>query len=176
MEKSPLRYNDEADRAYGLTGMAISMVVWDGESMLSGVNLDADPGCGLEVTPEFHFAGNPRLSARLAWHQMVKQFELSTAMLLGNAMCRSYVGQSRALTSSATAMLRAVVRDEGRSVCSLDDDEIAHIYDKVSGYLDRLFTHHAVAGLANSFAGTLRERRRLSAAEAIEQLSALSGL
>lgn len=176
MDKSPLRYTDEKDRSYGLTGMTISMVVWDGEDMLSAVNIDNAPGQGLEVTPEFHFRGNPRMSARIAWHQLIKQFELDTAMLLGNAYCRSYVGGQRTLSAQVTALLRALVRDEGRSLCELDDDEISHIYDKTSLYLERLFTHSGVAAIAHDFAEALRRQRRLSAAEALERLSALNGL
>lgn len=176
MDNSPLRYKDEEDRAYGLAGMTISMVVWDGEDMLVGVSLDNEPGQGLEVTPDFNFSGNPRMSARMAWQQLVKQFELSTAMLLGNAMCRAYVGAGHQLASSSASLLRALVRDEGRQVCQLDDDEITHIYDKTSRYLERLFSHSGVATMAHRFADDLRQHRRLTAAEALERLAALNGL
>lgn len=176
MDNSPLRYKDETDRAYGLTGMTISMMVWDGEEMLAGVNLDAPAGDGLEVTPDFHFAGNPRLSARLAWQQLVKQFELNTAMLLGNAACRARVGAGRQISAQANSLMRAMVRDEGKSLCSLDDDEIGHVYDKTMRYLDQIFSHDAVAGIARRFAADLQRMRRLSAAEALERLSALNRL
>ena len=176
MENSPLKYKDETDRAYGLTGMTISMMVWDGEDMLSGVNLDANPGDGLEVTPDFHFSGNPRLSARLAWQQMVKQFELNTAMLLGNAVCRARVGSGKQIPASVNALMRALVRDEGKSMCSLDDDEIGHVYDKTMRYLDQIFTYDAVVRIAHRFAADLQRHRRLSAAEVLDRLADLNRL
>ena len=42
MEK--LSYTNEDDKCYGATGMAIGIVVFDGEDKLAGVGLDADPG------------------------------------------------------------------------------------------------------------------------------------
>lgn len=42
MEK--LRYTDETDRCYGAAGMAISLVVYDGEEMLSAISLDGPRG------------------------------------------------------------------------------------------------------------------------------------
>lgn len=171
-----LRYTDEHDRALGLAGMAISMVAWDGEHMLAAISIDNEPGDGLEVTPDFHFAGNPRLSARLAWQQMVKQTELSSAMVIGNAMCRWYVGRGRRLSSAVNATLRGLVRDEARSVCSLDDDETDRIFTRTTDYLDRLFSHSTVASVAMHFADTLQQRRRLTATEVLDELSALNRL
>lgn len=42
MEK--LRYTDETDRCYGAAGMAISLVVFDGEDILSAISLDGPEG------------------------------------------------------------------------------------------------------------------------------------
>ena len=39
-----LKYRDERDKTYGLTGMAIAMVMADGEDMLMQVSLDAPAG------------------------------------------------------------------------------------------------------------------------------------
>lgn len=171
-----LRYTDEQDRALGLAGVAISMVAWDGERMLSAISLESEPGAGVEVTPDFHFAGNPRFSARLAWQQMVKQTELASAMIIGNAMCRWYVGRGRRLSSAVNATLRGLVRDEARTICSLDDDETDRIFTHTTEYLDRLFSHSTVASVAAHFADTLRERRRLTASEVLDELSALNRL
>ena len=85
-DKHPLKYADEKDRSYGLVGMAISLTVFDGEDMLSAICLDNAPGSGAEMAPEFHFSGNPTLSVGAAWRHTVKQFELTAAMLVGNAL------------------------------------------------------------------------------------------
>ena len=176
MSKSSLRYSDETDRAYGLTGMAISLVLWDGEPMLSALSLDNDPGSGVEFTPVFGFSGNPRMTASLAWREMLKQYELSAAMIMGNAICRSYIGSARPLSSASTAALKALLRDEGREICQLEDDEIDLVYNKTYRYLDRVFTHSGVTQIARTFADELRNRRRMTAAEVFEGLAALSRL
>ena len=73
MQNSALKYKDENDRSMGLAGSAIALVIWDGEDKLAAIDLDSLPGEGMEMTPDFSFAGNPRLSARLAWQMMLKQ-------------------------------------------------------------------------------------------------------
>ena len=175
MDKNALQYKDENDRSYGLAGMAISLYVWDGEEYLIGLDLDADPGDGLSVSPAFNFGGNPRVSARSVWKEMVKHLQMSTAMLLGNVMCRSYCapGGARRLSSQTTALMRAMVRDEGRELCSLDDDEIAEIFDQTLSYLERLYANTAVATIADSLSSALRTRRSRSAAEALDFLARL---
>jgi hypothetical protein len=173
---SPLKYNDEQDRSLGLAGMAISMIVWDGEEILSSISIDNPMGSGIELAPEVRFAGNPHFSTRTIWQQQVKRLELSAAMIMGNAMCRAYLNKGKAISSKANASLKALVRDEARSVCSLDDDEIDAIYAKTYNYLDRLFSNATVAELARSFAANLCDKRRLSAAEIIDHLHALNRL
>ena len=86
-----LKYRDNRDKTYGLTGMAIALVMADGEDMLMQVSLDAPAGEGITFTPDFYFQGNPRYSAKLAWNQMLKQLSLVTGMMIGNVMCRSYL-------------------------------------------------------------------------------------
>jgi hypothetical protein len=174
--KSPLKYSDETDRSYGLAGMAISMVVWDGEEKLSSISIDNPLGEGIELAPEVRFAGNPHFSPRSAWQQQVKRLELSAAMIMGNAMCRAYVNRQRSLSSKVNASLKALVRDEARSVCSLEDDEIEAIYNKTYSYLEQLFMHEGVAEIAREFARELCAKRRLSAAETLDRLRSLSRL
>lgn len=172
MENNTLLYKDETDRSFGLAGMAISLYVWDGEDYLIGLDIDAQPGSGLAISPAFNFGGNPRLSARIAWKEMVKHLQLSTAMLLGNAMCRSLCapGGDGHLSSRTTALMRAMVRDEGREVCALDDDEIADIFDQTLSYLTRLYSNPTVSSVARNLSASLISRRTLSAAETLDFL------
>lgn len=170
-EISHLRYVDESDRAYGVTGMAIALTLWDGEHYLAAVSLDNPVGESIEFTPAFGFSGNPRMTASLAWREVLKQFELSAAMLMGNAMCRAYVGSSSPVSSSVASQLRAVLRAQGAEICQLDDDETDIIYNKTQRYLDRVFTHTAVASVAHDFAAALMARRRLSSGDVFDLLS-----
>lgn len=152
------------------------MVVWRGNDKLVAISIDNAPGDGMELTPDFHFAGNPRISARLAWRTLVEQLELSTAMIVGNAMSRAYLGQRRPMTSAVRAALRALVRDEAETVCALDSDETERLYNHVYSYLDRLFSHSTVATMTRTLAEDLRRERRLTAAEVLDRLLPLSNL
>lgn len=171
-----LRYSGEADRSYGVAGMAIALVLWDGEPFLASVSIDKPVGSSIEFTPAFGFTGNPRLSASLAWRELFKQFELSAAMIMGNVICRSYVGSSQPLSSTMVTALREVVRNEGRDICSLEEDEADLFYNKTQRYLDRVFSHSGVSSVAHNFASVLREKRTLSSGEVFELLSVLNRL
>ncbi len=172
-DKHPLKYSGEEDRSYGLAGMAISLTIFDGGDMLSALSLDNAPGEGAEMAPEFHFSGNPALSIGAAWRHTVKQFELSAAMLVGNALCRAYVGRKTRLDPDAGKALRVFVEQVGCDTCALDGDEVDRLYDKVRSNLERVFMHSRVASVATSFAETLRQRRRLTAAEVADVLAPL---
>ena len=171
---SVLRYADEEDRSFGLAGMTIALVLWDGEPFLASLSIDKPVGESMEFTPAFGFCGNPRFSASLAWREMLKQFELSAAMIMGNAMCRAYIGSSQPLSSEAASALRSVISEEARDLCSLEDDEIDIVFNKTRRYLDRAFSHAGVSVIARDFANTLMQRRHLSAVEAFEILSSLN--
>lgn len=171
---SPLKYSDEQDRSLGLAGMAISMVVWDGEAKLAAISIDNPMGKGIELAPEIRFAGNPHFSTRSAWQQQVKHLELATAMIMGNAMCRAYVLKGKPISSKVNASLKALVRDEARTVCSLEDDEIEAIFAKTYNYLERMFTNAGIAEMARRFAEELCSKRRMSAAEVIDHLRELN--
>ena len=44
MKEPKLRYSDERDKTYGITGMTITLVALDGEEYLSEIHLDSEPG------------------------------------------------------------------------------------------------------------------------------------
>ena len=169
-----LRYADDTDRAYGVAGMAISLVLWDGEPLLASASLDRAVGSALDFTPAFGFSGNPRYTASLAWRQLLKQYEMVTAMIMGNALCRAYVGSSQPLSSAMGFELLDAIRAEGREACSLDDDEIDIIFNKTHRYLDRVFAHSGVSTLARSLADNLLTRRTMTASEVFDILAELN--
>lgn len=171
---SKLKYNDEKDKSYGLAGMAIAMVVLDGEEYLNGVSIDAPVGEGVELSQDFYFIGNPRLSAKIAWNEMLKHLQLSTGMVLSNAMCRSYVQHRHKLSQDLIDTIKDFMREEAQANCSLDDDESDMIFDKSLRYFDRLFSYSRVHDIAHEFASEIVKQRRLSSQEILEQLSQLS--
>ena len=104
---------------------------------------------------------------------MLKQLELTSAMVMGNVLCRSYVGQGRQPSSSARAALRAILRDEAISACSLEDDEFDQMYSRLLDLQSQIFTHNEVATMARTLAADLLSRRRLTAAEVLDRLDRL---
>ena len=175
-DTSPLKYKDDSDRAYGLAGMAIAMMLWDGETYLASVSMDAPVGQSIEFTPAFGFTSNPRLSASLAWRENIKQFELSAAMIMANTICRQFVQHSQPLSRNASVALKEYLRNEGHETCALDDDEIDIIYNKTDRYLNRVFAHSGVSAVAHDFVTQLLQRRKLSSGEVLEILSILNRL
>lgn len=168
-----LKYTDENDRCYGATGMAIGLVVYDGEDMLASVTIDGDPNEMMQLSPDFYFAGNPGVSAKTAWNQIVKNYNLGIAMLISNLLCRSLVHNRRSLSGELRDLLHTLASDEGKESCSLDQDEIDRLFDKNYNYLTRVFSHHGVQSVAHDFASQLMSRRTLSRLDVIEQLAAL---
>lgn len=173
---SRLRYTDEKDKSYGLAGMAISIVALDGEEYLSGMSIDAPVGEGVELSQDFYFIGNPRLSAKIAWNELLKHFQLSSGMVISNVMCRNYVQHRRKLTSELIEALKEYVREEAKENCSLDEDESEALFEKSLRYFDRLFSYSRVHDIAHEFADTIIKQRRMSSREILEQLSQLSML
>ncbi|MDE6832381.1 MAG: hypothetical protein K2J07_06595 [Muribaculaceae bacterium] len=129
-KKATIKYIDDDDRCYGLTGMAMGIVIWDREDLLNAINLDAEADNMMEFTPYYYFAGNPRMSARFAWNQIVSHYQLSIGLLMANVMCRTYVHDHKQLSKDTLDLIKEYVAEEGRATCSLDDDEISIIFDK----------------------------------------------
>jgi len=168
-----LKYSDETDRSLGISGMAIALFACDGEEYLASVSLDAPTGRGLALAPEFHFAGNPRLSAKSVWNQLLKQFELLSAMVMANVMCRCYVGHGKRPDFSQWRDVKNFVADQGRDLCQLDDDEISTVCSKTEQFLDRLFSHGSVVDVARTFSRRLIDNRTMTSAEVLDFLSQL---
>lgn len=165
-------YSDETDRAYGATGMAIGLMIYDGDEMLYSIDLDSE-GHMMALSPDFYFAGNPGVSAKSAWNQILKNYNIGVSMLVANLLCRHLVGRREALPSDMAQELRLMVREEGVGSCSLEQDETDRLFDKSYGYLTRVFSHRGVQAVAHDFASALMNRRHLSRLDALELLDAL---
>lgn len=176
MKDTKLSYRNEDDKCYGATGMAIAVVVFDGEDMLSAVDLDAAPESMLELAEDFYFSGNPGLSAKSAWNRMLGNFNISMASSIANVMCRSVILDHTPVSADIKNYLRECVIEAGHDICDLEDDESGRLFDKNYMYLHRVFNHTGVQGIAHDFADVLKRRRRLTRMDVMEQLRALSML
>ena len=169
-----LKYSDEQDKCYGVTGMAVSLVIWDADDMLAHIDMDADES--VEFVPEYYFSGNPRLTAKVAWQYIVKHYQASMGMMIGNVMCRHHLLQHKSPDSATRKALLECVEQEGVESCSLESDEIHRLFDRSYSYLDRVFAHSGVQNVVRDFARELQEQRTLSRGDVAEMLAALRNL
>lgn len=168
-----LGYKNEDDRCYGLTGMTVAVVVFEGDRFLSAVNLDGGSGSMMEMTDDFYFTGSPALSAKSVWNRILQNYNLTLAMSLANVMCRTMVRDRKPLPADVRDYLRRMSIEQGNESCSLEEDESGRLFDKNYTYLTRVFNHTGVAGLCHDFADTLKRRRRLTRREILDELRAL---
>ena len=169
---SPLKYVDERDKSYGVAGMAIAVVAYDSEHMLASVSMDAEPGHCVEFGSEFFFNGNPRLSAKIAWTELIKQFRLATGLLVANAMSRNYVQHRRRLPSAVSDAIHNAIHNSGAAdEAQLESDEIDAVLERNYEFFDRLFQMQAVHDAAHALASDLMERRTFTAAEVVDRLA-----
>lgn len=171
-----LSYRNDTDRCYGAAGMAIGLVVMDGEEMLDGIDVDAEPHEIMEMNQDFFFSGNPSVSAKTAWNRMLRNFNLMTSMMIGNVMCRRMVLDRTELENEMLAALHARLMQEADECCSLEQDEAERLFNKDYTYLHQVFLHRGVQQVARDFAAKIERERRFTRAEMLEELRALSAL
>lgn len=174
---NPLKYTDERDKSYGVAGMAIAVVAYDCENMLASVSIDAPDGQCMEFGSELCFNGNPRLSAKITWTELLKHFRLGTGLLVANAMCRQYVQHRRRLPDDMVRALHDAVHNCGAAdEVQLDTDEVDAVLQRNVEFFNRLFQYQAVHDATHAFASDLMEKRTFSAAETAERLAAIINL
>ena len=166
-------YTDEDDKCYGLTGMVISLNVLEHDDMLQEITLDSENGDSITFTPDFYFYSNPRFSAKIAWNEMLKQYQTLTGLIVGNILCRYQVKRGRPITSSLRDEMRALVVEEGRDLCQLEDDEISMVFDKTLDFMENVYCNSSVHRLACALADTIKKRRTLSGHEVRDELQIL---
>lgn len=170
-----LRYADRTDKSFGLAGMAISLMVWDAESRLNHIDIDASPEEAMRMSPDFYLS--PVASAKAVWENNLQRFQLSSAMLVANVTCRNFVHQKRrVLPAEVDDLLRHTVIEEGAELCQLESEESISVYSKAFSYCHRLFSHPEVARVATHLSEVISEKGKLSAAEVFEVLAPLNRL
>ena len=89
--KRLMKYRDEMDKSYGIAGMALGLSVFDAADLFTSITLDGNGEGAIKFTPEFFFAGNPRLSPRGAWQYILGHYRISVGLAVANALCRRMV-------------------------------------------------------------------------------------
>lgn len=170
-----MKYTDETDKAYGLAGMAISLVAWDAEELLSRLDIDAPVEEAIRLSPDFYLTSAGRPGAKAAWEMAVKRFRLTVAMVVANTTCRAIALKKRAsITADDDSAMRRLLTEEGNVIASLDADEVTQIYAQALTHCTRIFRHPGVCGLAETLATKLVEERNLSSLEVYEILAPIN--
>lgn len=156
-----LKYKDEKDRAYGLGGMTVCMVMLDNEGFIDSVDLDAPADSGIMFSPDFYLAGNQNLSAKAVWRKKNTHFETVTGMLVSNLLARALVREQSEISRELSDLLLSHLKDEGMAACSLEEDEVKDVFYKTYSFFHRVFSHHQVGIMMNDFVDDLLKKRRM---------------
>ena len=170
--KLTLAYLNEDDRAYGLAGMAISLAALDAIDRVANVSLDAD-GPMVSFSHEYYFSGSPSISPKATWNNLVRNFYITSAMALSNVMARSLVRLGSEVPAELLDRIHAEMKEEGKDICSLEDDEVDRMYVKTSTGMRRIFANRRLHPAIEQFARTISRRRQLSGTEIYDELRAL---
>lgn len=170
--KFNLTYSNEDDRAFGLAGMAISMASLDALDRITEIFLDAD-GPMVSFSHEYYLSFAPSVSPKVVWNNLLSNFHLTTSLVLANVMARSIVRLGNEVEPEVFEEVRELVRQEGREVCSLDEEEADVLFDKVMRHSLRLFHNPRLHPAVRELAGVISRRRRLSVLELSEELQLL---
>ena len=161
-EKREMKYRDELDKSYGVAGMALGLAVLEADNLFTSITLDAEgPGC-IQFTPEFFFAGNPRLSPRGAWKYILGHYRISVGLAVANALCRRMVLDNDKVDNKLRDELFNAAYEDGRDYCNLERDEVEPIFDEAFDNMMRLFSNSQVREAMDAFADALQQRRTLS--------------
>ena len=160
--KHLMKYRDERDKSYGVAGMALGLSILDADNLFTAITLDGDgPGC-IQFTPEFFFAGNPRLSPRGAWKYILSHYRISVGLAVANALCRRMVLDNARVDNLLRDELFNAAWEDGRDFCQLERDEVEPIFDEAFENMSRIFADSRVRQAMDAFAAALQQRRTLS--------------
>jgi len=167
-------YTDEVDKSFGLAGMVISLTAWEKQMLISNITLDDDEGkSSISFGPELFFSNNPRMSARIAWNELVTQYQMFIGMVVGNILCRKAVSKHEKFTKQLSSEIYSLIEAEGRDICALEKDEIDMIFNKTYNYLSDFFSDNRMVAAADRFASDLRLRRSMTTYDIEDELRSL---
>lgn len=176
MPSAPLKYSDTTDRAYGLCGMALALFIYDSEDYIESLSLDAQADEGLGLTPDFFFADNQNCSAKAVWKAQYRMFQITSAMLIGNLLCRSIIRRKSDLSREVSNLLLSHLLNEGEDRCGLESSEVREILAEPFSYLRRIFLHPRVADTLTTMATDLSRAKTLPRDQVLHYLRPLNRL
>lgn len=170
-----MQYTDTNDKCLGLAAMAVSLMVWDAEPLLVAIDADAPAEQAVILSSEFYLC--PVASAKAVWQHNLRRLRLTSAMLVANIACRTFVGRHKSsIAPESLSLMRSIIEEEADTLCQLTAAEADHIMNEALGYSRRLFTHPQVAQLTANLASTLADRRTLQSPDIFTLLAPLANL
>ena len=172
METLTLQYLNEDDRAYGLAGMALTVAALNASELISQISIDT-PDAMVSFSHEYYFCGSLSISPKATWSNMIRNFQITSAMAVANLFSRSMVRLGTPVPQELLDELHSTIIEEGCDSCALEEDEAEGIYTKVLLYNRRIFGNPRLHPSISDFARTISRRRTLSGREVEDELRML---
>ena len=137
------------------------MYLLDHEKYIDNISLDADADYGLGFTADFFHQPNPNLSPKAVWADSLSRFNLLNGLIISNMLSRAMVRNGEAVTRELYQLMCGMLTDEGRELCSLDEDETRTIFNKNFNYFHEVFANAAVAETVRGLVAGLKRDRTL---------------
>lgn len=164
-----LKYKDDADRSYGVAGMALAAFILDYEKYISSVSVERRGLDSVDFTPDFYIAAGESISAKASWAHVLEQYQIISSMLISNVMCRRMVKEHMELEMSHREAMLDALRDYAVE-CQLEDDEAEELFDKHYQYLNRAYHSSRLHAAAQRLADELMSRHTLGHSDLCEVL------
>jgi hypothetical protein len=169
-----MKYRSDDDKCYGVAGMAVGLSIFDATHLLNSVSVDADGLDCIDFTPEFYFAGNPRLNAKEAWQELFSHYQITIGLVIANTMCRKMILDHGVIDRKLRNSLFNALCDEGKDMCDLEKDEVQPIFDRYYSHLMRIFSDHEMCRAIERLAKELKQHRTFSRVEITDLLRQFS--
>ncbi len=160
-----MKYRSEDDKCYGVAGMAIGLSIFDASELYSGISLDGDGLDCITFTPQFYFAGNPRLNAKESWQCLHAHYQVGLGLTIANVVCRKMLHDHGTVDRKMRNQLLKAATQEGKELCQLEPDEVREIFDRYLEHMVRVFGNSDIGNATRQLVEQIKRQRSLTSAE-----------
>ena len=164
-----LIYKNEDDRCYGLAGMTLTLSRLGALDRVASVSLDS-PGTMVTFAHSYYFCGSPSISPKSAWKNLIDNYYITLGMVIANLMARRIVRERSTVAKEDFDAIYELILDEGINTCSLEEEEIRHIFDTTVTKLNHIFTNAFMRPKIEELARTIARRRTMSGTEVRDEM------
>lgn len=166
-----MEYRSEIDKCYSLAGIALGLMVFDANDLLSMVDIDSEQIA--LFSPQFYFEGNPRISAKDSWQTRYTNFQIKMGLAIASTISRKMILDHGEVDKKLRRRLLDAMLTEGNICCQLDEDEVEPLFDREFTHLVNFFSRRNVRQVASRIAQTIQQRRTISGGEISDMLTGL---